>query len=141
MFFKEAGVFPALKEGYIRGLQLSIFEDASKPSNIVENYTFTFNYMHSPNRTREIDGLSIALPNGPLITVKTATYAMQMLIRRLISLCNTLPDLPGMLKCPSCRTQIWFCNFEIKKSGICPCIFSTLRIVHRTLKYQVSRNH
>lgn len=90
------GVFPALGEGYLKGLQLSIFEDAGNPSNVVENYTFTFNYIQSPNRERTIDGVRLSLPYGPTVTIKTATYAMQMLVRRLISLCNTLPDLPGM---------------------------------------------
>ncbi|KAF2178333.1 hypothetical protein K469DRAFT_335916 [Zopfia rhizophila CBS 207.26] len=90
----EKGAFDALRRNVLRALQLNIFEDPDKPSNVIELYTFTFHYTDSPKEPRELTGIEMAGPRGYEVTIKNAKYAMQMFIRRLIALCGTLPDLP-----------------------------------------------
>ncbi|OCL02733.1 hypothetical protein AOQ84DRAFT_348717 [Glonium stellatum] len=90
----EKGAFEALQRNVLRAIQLNIFEDPRNPSNVVEAYTFTFNYIHSPGNDVVLSGVEMQGPRGKAITVKNAKYAMQMFIRRLIALCTTLPDLP-----------------------------------------------
>ncbi|KAF2812571.1 uncharacterized protein BDZ99DRAFT_496961 [Mytilinidion resinicola] len=91
----ENGAFDALKHGHLRAIQLNIFEDADHPSNVVETYTFTFNYVRSPDRSVAVVGIEMTGPKAESVTIKNAKYAMQMFIRRLIALCGTLPDLPS----------------------------------------------
>ncbi|KAF2493327.1 hypothetical protein BU16DRAFT_583445 [Lophium mytilinum] len=91
----ENGAFDALKRGHLRAIQLNIFEDADNPSNVVETYTFTFNYVRSPDRSVAVVGIEMTGPNSESVTIKNAKYAMQMFIRRLMTLCSTLPDLPS----------------------------------------------
>lgn len=90
----ERGAFEALQRNVLRAIQLNIFEDAKIPSNVVETYTFTFNYIHSSGNGVVLSGMEMKGPRGEAVTVKNAKYAMQMFIRRLIALCGTLPDLP-----------------------------------------------
>lgn len=83
-----------MQRNVLRAIQLNIFEDAKIPSNVVETYTFTFNYIHSSGNGVVLSGMEMKGPRGEAVTVKNAKYAMQMFIRRLIALCGTLPDLP-----------------------------------------------
>ncbi|KAF2261589.1 DNA-binding protein [Lojkania enalia] len=90
----EIGAFDALQKGYLRGLQISIFEDRDKPSNVVELYSFTFHYAVSAG-SRVVSEVEMEGPLGDRITVKKAKYAMQILIRKVVAVCNTMPDLPA----------------------------------------------
>ncbi|KAF2841956.1 DNA-binding protein [Patellaria atrata CBS 101060] len=90
----EIGAFEALKKNALRALQLSIFEDASNPSQVMESYTFTFSYRKDAQNNNELIGLDMQSSSGEIVTVRTAQHSLQMFVRRIITLCNTLPDLP-----------------------------------------------
>ena len=92
---QEDGAFDALKRNVLRAIQLNIFEQADKPNEVMETYTFTFNYVKSAERPIMLAGLELKGPRGESITVMNARHALQMFTRRVIALCNTLPDLPG----------------------------------------------
>ncbi|KAF2089473.1 DNA-binding protein [Saccharata proteae CBS 121410] len=91
----EKGAFEALKLNILRAIQLNVLEDAMEPSKVVETYTFTFNYLRSPQTgVQTLTGLQVQCPRGKAVTVKNAKYALQAFIRRLMSFCATLPNLP-----------------------------------------------
>ena len=78
----------------LRALQVGIFEDPTQPHKVVELYTFTFHYLPTSAHQLAVAGIELTGPKGDTIEVKSAKYAMQMFVRRLIALCGTLPDLP-----------------------------------------------
>lgn len=80
----------------LRALQLRIFEDPAQPGHVVETHTFTFNYTEGPSQTRQFEGLDIKGPEGNLLSIANAQYAMDSLIRQMVVYCQTLPYLPGM---------------------------------------------
>ncbi|KAF2401012.1 DNA-binding protein [Trichodelitschia bisporula] len=89
----EKGAFEALGRGVLRAIQLNISEKADNPSQVVESYTFTFRYEQTAARGT-LGDVTMQGPVGPGVTVKNVKYALQMFIRRIITLCQTLPDLP-----------------------------------------------
>ncbi|KAJ9635129.1 hypothetical protein H2199_008615 [Coniosporium tulheliwenetii] len=91
---QEDGAFDALKRNVLRAIQLNIFEQADKPNDVVETYTFTFNYIKSADKSTTLASLEMQGPRGQSVTVFSASHALQMFIRRVIALCGTLPDLP-----------------------------------------------
>ncbi|KAF2200317.1 hypothetical protein GQ43DRAFT_79188 [Delitschia confertaspora ATCC 74209] len=90
----ENGVFDALRRNVLRAMQLNIFEDPKYPSNIVELYTFSFQYTNTSDKRRELSGVELTGPQGERVTIKEAKHGLQLFIRRMITLCGTLPDLP-----------------------------------------------
>lgn len=93
---QEYGAFDALKKHVLRAIQLRIFDSADRPSDVVETYTFTFRYSGRCGNSSALAGFDMRGPHGEAYTVKNARYALGSFIRRLVALCNTLPDLPGM---------------------------------------------
>jgi len=77
-------------------MQLNIFEDADKPQDVVESYTFTFNYSHSHSSNgATLANVELKGPRGETMTVRNARHALNMFVRQLITLCQTMPQLPG----------------------------------------------
>ncbi|KAF2754811.1 hypothetical protein EJ05DRAFT_134144 [Pseudovirgaria hyperparasitica] len=91
----EHGVFDALRLGVLKGMQLNVFENQDDPSKALETYTFTVQYIESASEGVIVAGLEIQGPRGQPVTVKSARTGLQQLIRQLVALCGTLPNLPS----------------------------------------------
>lgn len=92
----EKGAFDALQRKWLRALQITVIEDPAHPEEVIESWTFNFEYAQL-----EQDGksaISVRIGNQPPqspITVAHAKQALQKLLRPVPTFCNTLPDLPG----------------------------------------------
>jgi meiosis-specific protein HOP1 len=87
-----------LEKKVLRAIQINISENPDNPNHVVESYTFTFSYQSSLEGTETLAGVTMQDPNGANTTVKNVKYALQMFVRKIIALCETLPELPGILK-------------------------------------------
>jgi hypothetical protein len=92
---QERGAFEALEKKVLRAIQINISEQADNPNHVVESYTFTFSYQSSPEGAKTLAAVTMQDPSGADTTVKNVKYALQMFIRKMIALCETLPELPG----------------------------------------------
>lgn len=93
---QEKGAFEALEKQVLRAIQINISEQEDKPNHVVESYTFTFSYQTSPEGAKTLADVTMQDPSGTDTTVKNVKYALHMFIRKIIALCETLPELPGM---------------------------------------------
>ncbi|KAF2739617.1 DNA-binding protein [Polyplosphaeria fusca] len=90
----QTGVFDALQRSYLRGLQISMFEDRNHPTQIVELYSFTFNYAVSADGSRTVAAMDISRPGGESLTIRHTNAGVQALVREIALLSGTLPLLP-----------------------------------------------
>lgn len=100
------GISDALGKGFLDSTQLSIIPSKEKPEHVIESYTFTFGYgpkTADTHSAREVSSLNISQNQGASITVQSARYELGRLIRYLIQLCQTLPELPSKLRHESDR--------------------------------------
>jgi meiosis-specific protein HOP1 len=94
---KQAGAFDALSKKILASLQLSILLDKDNPANVVEAYTFTFEYTKKPSEERrELNGVTLTGPGGGQTTVRSMRNGLHGIVRGLIEFIKTLPDLPGL---------------------------------------------
>lgn len=94
------GISDALGKGWLESTQLSIIPSKQQPEHVIESYTFTFGYGTKPTDTqssREVSSLNISQNCGASITVQSARHELGKLIRYLVQLCQTLPELPSKL--------------------------------------------
>ena len=91
---QQSGIFDALRRNWLRAIQLVISGRPGKPLHALESYTFTFCYENiGPDKS--LTGWNLQGPSGEPITMKTAQFALQNFMRKLIAMCHTLPELPG----------------------------------------------
>lgn len=94
----EKGVFQTIKLKYLRALSLSIFLEEENPTDLYENYIFTFNYTGN-NVSMSIDKQDLVqnesvTPQNEIITLKDSRKMVQQLMRRFIIITQTLEPLP-----------------------------------------------
>lgn len=87
-------------EGVLRkdldGVQFSIFADRENPSHVLESYAFSFQYLERiRSEDCQVFGLALSGPCGKSVTVTSARSGLDRIIRRLIEIDITLPNLPG----------------------------------------------
>lgn len=87
----ENGVFRALEDSQLKALQLAIYLDESQPDIITESYTFSFSYLDGQN----IPEINITDIHGHKVTVNDASKGAQQMTRRLLTITEGLPALPG----------------------------------------------
>jgi meiosis-specific protein len=92
---QENGAFDALSKRVLHAIQINISENAENPTHVVESYTFTFRYQSSAEGAKTLAGVTMQDPTGADTTVKNIKYALQMFIRKIVKLCEMLPELPG----------------------------------------------
>ncbi|KAF2103810.1 DNA-binding protein [Rhizodiscina lignyota] len=85
----EEGVFEALQKQRLRALQMNIFTDKSRPTNVLESYTFSFTYAEAA-----LSGMTFKSSQGEAVTVKHVKHALHDFMRQMSVLCGTLPVLP-----------------------------------------------
>lgn len=91
---QEKGAFDALQKKVLRALQLTLTENPDHPEEVIESWTFTFNYTQVEDGEMSLSQISLKTEGGTPITVKNAKYALQTMQRMVVTLCSTLPDLP-----------------------------------------------
>lgn len=77
-------------------MQIYVHTDPEDREKVVETYTFTIKYHTSEARGQTIAGLEVESPGGPPLTVEATNLALQDMLRDIMSVCERLPDLPGM---------------------------------------------
>ena len=88
---EKDGISDALMRHFLASVQLSIILDKNKPSEVVESYKFTFGYEEA-----RLSGIAVSAGTRQPVTIKSAKHGLNMIIRYLIELVQTLPDLPGL---------------------------------------------
>ena len=90
-------MFEALTKKVLVAIQLTVVVDTECPTNVLESYTFGFNYTGGPNDVnRRLESLSIE-PMGYAADVKSVHSArmdIEMIVKRLIIMSTFMPILP-----------------------------------------------
>ncbi|KAI3658194.1 hypothetical protein MP638_005414 [Amoeboaphelidium occidentale] len=87
----QKGVFDALQKGYLKTLVLGIFKDLKKPNDLIESYTFHFNYKCSQEEEEE-EVVTMTLMNSS--TTEREITSQKNILRTILLLIQTLDDLP-----------------------------------------------
>lgn len=92
----EKGVFQSIKLKYLKALSLGIFLDENKPSELTENYIFTFNYDNeNGDVSMSIDNTQFSKDKRTeVISLKDSRRMVQQLMRRFIIITQSLEPLP-----------------------------------------------
>ncbi|KAJ5989893.1 hypothetical protein N7522_010100 [Penicillium canescens] len=94
----EGGIFEAIRQGNLHAVQFTIFDNPDVPENVLESYTFTFDYSgnRGPADRRhvytKIDILDIA---GDKDAWRDVIRTGESLIRKLTTMCARFPILPN----------------------------------------------
>lgn len=92
---QEGGIFDALQNGYLEAIQLSICADSSRPSEILECYTFTITYSSSSGQTgRNVSSVTVSPGPQTAFFVGDAQKSFNAAIKCLLKLIRGLPQLP-----------------------------------------------
>ena len=84
----EEGVFEALEKKYLRCMMFGIYQlDSNGDKNLIECYTFKVSYPDS-------ESVQVKM-NGDNLTSDNIRNQAIMLVRTLVTMCNTLSPLPG----------------------------------------------
>lgn len=79
-------------------MQVYVHADPKCREKVIETYTFNIKYLsQAEDGSRVLAGLEMDSPGNSLVSVGATNAALQFLFRQLISVCETLPDLPGTL--------------------------------------------
>lgn len=92
---QEKGAFTALKAGHLRALQIYVHADPSDRQKVIETYTFTIKYSESADKGKVLAGLEMDGPGSPQVSVQATNSAFQSLLRQIMDVCASLPELPG----------------------------------------------
>ncbi|KAK5131638.1 hypothetical protein LTR08_000765 [Meristemomyces frigidus] len=90
----ENGAFAALKAGHLQALQVYVHADSADRQKVVETYTFTIKYTKDGGNGKAVAGLEMDGPGSPLVSIQATNSALQTLLRRIMDVCQGLPDLP-----------------------------------------------
>ncbi|KAF2659958.1 hypothetical protein K491DRAFT_688815 [Lophiostoma macrostomum CBS 122681] len=93
----ELGAFDALQKGFLRSIQVSLFENPDEQYNIVELYTFTFHYSDTNSGTPTVTAITSSTGGkitSDKITVKKARWMMQLFLRDVVTASRTLGAMP-----------------------------------------------
>ncbi|KAG1899799.1 HORMA domain-containing protein [Suillus fuscotomentosus] len=109
--YLENGIFEAIDKQYLRKVIFGIYLDSKDPNNIVEAYTFNFQYHKLPGSHTAIpimtlgdqlskmslarpDPVSDALKKGKLPTLGEVKRSVKVMIKSLITTINQMESLP-----------------------------------------------
>lgn len=88
----EKGVFQSIKLKYLKALSLGIFLNEDDPTDLLENYTFTFEYGSGDNFRMKIG--SSEHDEAESISLLDSRKMAQQLMRRFIIITQSLEPLP-----------------------------------------------
>ncbi|TBU35629.1 HORMA-domain-containing protein [Dichomitus squalens] len=113
--YMENGVFDALQKNYLRSFVFAVYLDDQDPNNIIESYTFNFNYYEVPGTKEtipvmtlgeEMNKLSLSAPSraqdpvaeamrkGKVPTLGEVKRSLKALIKNLIQATTQMDPLP-----------------------------------------------
>ena len=119
-FLTQDEIFKGLDERSLDGVQFSIYADKSNPSEILELYTFAFQYHDAKDRGRRLMGLTAPSHGGATITnLRSITYDMVNLIDQLKNYQHQLPALPSKL--PRKLDRIRYTNLILEEERYLMC--------------------
>ncbi|KAI9838344.1 MAG: hypothetical protein M1819_005612 [Sarea resinae] len=76
-------------------MQITVYADKKDPKNVLETYTFSFNYTtNGESVDRSLVGVELAGSKGKPVTIREVKYDLQMMILRLTGITTFLPELP-----------------------------------------------
>lgn len=87
-------IFKGLLDRSLDGVQFSIYADKSRPSEILELYTFSFQYRNGKDGERRLVGLTAPGRGSSMITTKSVRTGMINVIDQLNNYQQQLPSLP-----------------------------------------------
>lgn len=70
--------------------------DPSRPQEVIESWTFTIKYRDKGRSDGELQGLEVKTSDGSVVELAAVRKGLSASIRKVIAMCDTLPDLPGM---------------------------------------------
>ena len=73
-----------------------VHTDPQDRQKVVETYTFTIKYTQNAGKAKVPVGVEMDSLGDPRVSVEATNIALQTLLREVMRLCATLPDLPGM---------------------------------------------
>lgn len=102
-FLAQDEIFKALLDRSLDGAQFSIYADKSKPSEVLEFYTFSFQYRTGKDGQRRLTGLTTPGHGNGGITTRNLRTDMVNVIDQLNNYQQHLPPLPSKLHWGDCR--------------------------------------
>ena len=80
----------------IAAVQFSIYSDHDSPSNTLEFYRFSFQYVQIPGgASHQVVRIALSGSNGMSVSVKSAMSRLESIHDCLYNWSNFAPDLPG----------------------------------------------
>lgn len=112
-----------LLRNQLAAVQLSVILDRDNSSNVIESYTFSFEYGIDPSTAmKHLKGTIFSRPRGEAVTVRTTLSGIWLISQHLMELSLKLPDLP-------CEHDVWKIILEAEGLIIngyrCPLPYST----------------
>lgn len=112
--YLEHGIFDAIKKQYLRRFVFAIYVDNSDPNNIIEAYTFDFQYHKIPGTSTTVpimslgdqlskmtlaytggrDPMAEALKHGKLPTLGEVKRSLKLMIKTLVTTISHMEGLP-----------------------------------------------
>ena len=92
----QNGILEGLLRKNLSAVQFNIVTGSKDPSNILESYTFSFQYSENENKTDlQLVGLTLLDPHGEPINRASAKHELFQIVSHLIKLNVYFPALPG----------------------------------------------
>ncbi|EMC97773.1 hypothetical protein BAUCODRAFT_403647 [Baudoinia panamericana UAMH 10762] len=91
----EHGAFAALRDGYLRSVQILVHPAPDRREQVLEAYTFNIEYVRGLDNTKIVAGLGMDGPESALISVQSSIHALQQHLLNLMEMCKRLPLLPA----------------------------------------------
>lgn len=96
-------MFKGLLNRSLDGARFSIYADKSKPSEVLELYTFSFQYRNGKDGQRRLTGLTTPGGGNGMITTRSLRSDMVNAIDQLNNYQQQLPALPSKLHWEDCQ--------------------------------------
>lgn len=90
----EKGVFQSIKLKYLRALSLGIFLDENDPTDLLENYIFSFDYDDEDNFRMQVGTQTKGDESASSVSLLDSRKMAQQLMRRFIIITQSLEPLP-----------------------------------------------
>ncbi|KAL1594455.1 hypothetical protein SLS60_010215 [Paraconiothyrium brasiliense] len=93
----ETGVFEAIERGYLDQLQICIFADEGRPTNVIELYCFHLHYSElSQDGSIVVDVEVQDAHTKKTVSLKNTREALNTVIKNMVGLNGTMPHLPEL---------------------------------------------
>ena len=112
-------IFKGLLDRSLDGVQFSIYANKSRPSQVLELYTFSFQYRHGKDGERRLMGLTPPGRDSVTITTRSVRSGMVNVMDQLHDYQQQLPTLPS--KWSKRKWQIMHANATFEEERYLMC--------------------